>query len=154
FCEYGIFMPPLADGPASVLSGINVAYDRETLLGCRPVWQEAFYENEVHDALRRRGHRLHRVARAWVRSHLVMGLREAMAHLATGGRRFGSHRRQQAPAAVRGLWALAGPAVPAVLLGRIVRRVAGRRPAWVVTLARGLPYVLCLLAAWSAGEVR
>src|SRR5262249_53025502 len=27
FCEYGIFMPPLADGPAPALSGITVAYD-------------------------------------------------------------------------------------------------------------------------------
>jgi hypothetical protein len=151
-CEYGAFMPPLPRRGAPLPSGINVAYPREALLRCRPVWQGGFYENEVHDALRAAGGSFGLVGGARVFSHLTMSLREAMAHLFAGGRRFGGYRASRRPWPWRGAWAVAALVVPLLLLRRLVCRLAGRRPERLGALVRGLPWVLCLYAAWSAGE--
>lgn len=152
FCEYGTYMPPFPGGSTRVLSGVNVAYAREVLLGCRSTWQEAFYENEVHDVLRAAGYQLHLAEKACVRNHLRMSLWGAMVHLFGGGRRFGGYRKSQSRPVLRGLWVVLAPAVPFIHLSRISRRVVTRRAERVGTLVRSLPYLLCLLAAWTAGE--
>lgn len=152
FVEYGLFMPPWREGEAEILSGINVAYDHALLKRCRPIWEEAFHENEVHDALRAAGHGLHQVPEAGVKSHLEMSFSEAAAHLFAGGRHFGHYRKSQAKGLARLFWPLVSPAVPLVLTMRIVRRVARRQPRRLWKLFVGKPYFLALLAAWSAGE--
>lgn len=151
-CEYSQYMPPLPGGPVTALLAANAVYTREALWGCRPVWQDAFYDNEVHDALRAAGHRPYLADAARVYSHLAMPLREAAGHLFAGGRRFGGYRKSRSSPARRLFWVAASPLVPAVWLSRIVRRVAARRPARLLTLALGMPYLACLLVAWAAGE--
>lgn len=150
--EYGVLLPPLPEGPGRVLSGVNAAYARESLEACRSTWEEAFHENEVHDALRAE-HGLHCVEAAWVRSHLRIGLREALAHLFRGGRQFGAYRGARIGQLKRLTLALAAPLVPGLLLWRIVKALARRRPSRLLTLLLGLPIVMLLLVAWSAGEV-
>jgi hypothetical protein len=151
-CEYAAQMPPLGDGPARALSGVNVSYERDLLTGCRGVWREGFYENEVHDALRASGHRLHRSGRARVSSHLSPPFREAAAHLFRGGRRFGEYRRGRSPSAMRALLPVAALALPALLTWRALRAVAVRRPRQLGSAAKGLGYILALNSAWAAGE--
>jgi hypothetical protein len=140
------------DGPVPALSGVNVAYDRDALLGCRGVWQEAFYENEVHDALGAKGHALHRSGAATVTSHLSLPLRAAAAHLFRGGRRYGRHRRARVSPALRLVLPVAALALPVLLTWRVLRAVAARRPERLGTTLRGLPHVVALNSAWSAGE--
>jgi len=152
FVEYGLYMPPWQAGEASILSGINVAYDRALLETCRPVWEEAFRENEVHDALRAAGHGLHQVPQAWVKSHLEMSFSTAAAHLFAGGCHFGRYRRSRARGLARLAWPLVSPAVPLVLAVRMVRRIVRRQPRRLWNLLAGKPYFLALLLAWSAGE--
>jgi len=151
-CEYAAQMPPLRDGPAAALSGVNVAYEHDLLTACRAVWQDGFYENEVHDALRASGHRLHRSGSACVSTHLSLPLREAAAHLFRGGRRFGGYRRGRSPAAVRALLPVAALALPALLTLRVVRVVAVRRPRRLGAAVKALGYVVALNSAWAAGE--
>jgi hypothetical protein len=151
-CEYAAQMPPVADGPARALSGVNVAYERDLLAGCREVWQETFYENEVHDALVASGHHLHRTGDACVSTHLALPLREAAAHLFRGGRRFGSYRRARSSPAARAVLPAAALALPALLTLRVVRTVARRRPGRLAATARGLAYIVALNSAWAAGE--
>ena len=152
FVEYGIYMPPLPAGEAPILSGVNIAYDRDTLLSCRAVWESVFYETDVNAALARAGHKLHMLPKACVRSRLRMPFREAMQHLFSGGVHFGEFRKAKLSRLAQWLWLFASPAVPLVLLVRIVRLAAVRQPARVIEIIRGLPYLLLLLAAWSAGE--
>jgi glycosyltransferase involved in cell wall biosynthesis len=140
-CEYAAQMPPLRNGPARALSGVNVSYERELLAACRGVWADGFYENEVHDALLAAGHRLHRAAGARVASHLSLPLRQAAAHLFRGGRRFGQYRRGRS-----------SPAVRALLPVGALRPVAARRPREIGSAARGLAYIVALNSAWAAGE--
>lgn len=151
-CEYAAQMPPLRDGPARALSGVNVSYERDLLAACRGVWRAGFYENEVHDALQAWGHRLHRSGSACVASHLSLPLREAAAHLFRGGRRFGQYRRGRSSPAVRALLPVAALALPALLTARALRSVAVRRPRQLGATARALGYMVALNSAWAAGE--
>jgi hypothetical protein len=81
-----------------------------------------------------------------------MGLGMAMGHLYSGGRQYGNYRRSDASAFRRVLLIVASPAVPLVLMGRVIRRVAARRPVRLGTVLLGIPYFVCLLGAWSLGE--
>ena len=144
--EYSALMPPLADGPCPALLAVNAAYGREALFAVTDAWREAFYDNEVHDALRASGHPTHAVAAAVVDSRLDLALKAACAHLFAGGRRFGGRCDN------RTLRFLAAPILPLVLLGRILSRVARRRPSWLARTLLAVPLMLLLLAAWSAGE--
>jgi hypothetical protein len=151
-CEYCAYMPPVSEGRVRALLAANTSYSAPTLAACRAVWQDAFYDNEVHDALLAAGHTLYLAENARVESHLRLTLLEATAHLFAGGRRFGGYRKARASSWQRGLWLLAGPAIPAVLLARIFRRLWSRRADRLGTVLLGLPYLLCLVLAWAAGE--
>ncbi len=153
FTEYCLFIPPAPEGPTDVLSGANVAYRREALLKYRHIWQAALYENELHDALAADGRKLRMEGKAWAKSHLYMPLGAAMAHLYSGGRQFGGYRVSRSTPLQRIFWIMASAGIPFVLLGRIIARVAYRRRERLGTLALGLPFVSCLLAAWCAGEL-
>lgn len=152
-CEYADHLPPLRDGAAGALSGVNVCYARPALARCRDVWAEAFYENEVHDALREAGVPLHRASRAIVAANLAFPLGDAMSHLRRGGLRFGLYRINRTPPGRRLLLRALAPLVPVVLLARLLRIVAFRRPSWLALALVALPYEACLLGAWSFGEM-
>jgi hypothetical protein len=152
FVEYGLYMPPWSPGQASILSGINVAYDRTLLESCRSVWEENFRENEVHDVLQAAGYTLYKVPQAGVKSHLEMSFSIAAAHLFSGGCHFGRYRKAQARGLARLFWPLVSPAVPLVLAVRTVRRIVRRQPRRLWKLLAGKLYFLALLLAWSAGE--
>lgn len=151
-CEYLSLLPPLPDGPIHTLLGVNVAYRRAALDRCHDIWRDDFHESEVHDALQRSGYRLHCIARARVTSHLEMPLARALRHLYRGGRRFGYYRQSRSTPVRRGLWLAASVLVPLVLLYRMVRTIIQRQPALLQMLLRGLPHLLLLVSAWSAGE--
>lgn len=150
--EYSAYLPPLPGGPTRAVIGANAAYDREALLRCQSIWADVYYENEVHDALCAAGHGLYLAEKAVVCNHLAMTLGEAMAHLYSGGRHFGGYRKAQSSAWRRLFWVAASPAVPFLMLTRIFRRVAARRPSRLGTVAVALPFIACLALAWSLGE--
>jgi glycosyltransferase involved in cell wall biosynthesis len=151
-CEYSAYMSPLPEGPINALLAANTSYTLPVLWQCQSVWRDGFYDNEVHDALQAAGQTLYLARNARLDTHLAMTLRQAMSHLFSGGRRFGGYRKAWASPGQRVFWILAAAAVPAVLMGRIISRVWTRRRDRLVTVILGLPYLLCLLLAWSAGE--
>lgn len=152
FVEYGIYLPPIPAGEASILSGVNIAYDRATLESCREIWSEVFYETDVNAALGRAGHKLYMLPDAAVSSRLRMKFWEAMDHLYTGGKHFGQFRKFHATPMKRALLVVISPLVPLVLLWRIVRLTLARQPGRWLPLLLGLPALLLLLGAWSGGE--
>jgi len=152
FCEYGFYMPPQPRGATHALSGINIAYRRQLLDQFADVWRHEFRENEVNDTLRSFGHEPFLEPDAWVEGHLEMSLSYAMRHLYQGGRHFGGYRRRRSTVLRRWMWVGVSPAVSVVLLGRLVWRVMGRDPSKLGALLLAIPYIVCLLAAWSVGE--
>jgi hypothetical protein len=151
-CEYLAFMPPLRSGPAETLSGVNAAYRRDALEAVRPAWEQEFRENEVHDALRAQGRALYRESTAQVRTSLDTPLLAAMGHLYGGGRHFAAYRQRGATPLQRVAWTLLAPAVPVVLLGRILLQATASGRRHLVRTLLGLPFIVALVAAWSAGE--
>jgi hypothetical protein len=152
FVEKGIYLPPMPAGETSILSGVNIAYERELLLSCQEIWGTVFYETDVNAALVRAGHKLYLLPEAAVSSRLRMGFGEAMEHLYGGGKHFGKFRKIHSTPFRRALFVLAAPAVPFVLLFRIARLTVSRRPGRALPLLLGLPSLLLLLGAWSTGE--
>ena len=149
--EYAALLPGGKGGRA--VSGVNAGYDRRALEGCRLTWQDVFCENEVHDALAEAGHVPYREEGAWVRTRLRMSLREALRHLFEGGRRFGGYRRARSSRAFRLSFPFLAPALPGLLLGRILRAVVERRASWLPGFLAAAPEMTLLLCAWSAGEL-
>lgn len=151
-CEYVTFMPPQPDGPAGVLSGVNVAYQRELLELTHEVWKQTLHENEVHDALIESGYGLFRVGDAVVASHLIMPLGHGMEHLFTGARHYGRYRKARTMGVKKHLLIVAVVLVPGILFWRILKAVMARRPGRLGTILRGIVYIGCLIAAWTVGE--
>ena len=54
-CEYSHCLPPLPDGPATWLTGNNVAYRRDLLQRYQAVAEAGHWENYLHDRLRHDG---------------------------------------------------------------------------------------------------
>jgi glycosyl transferase family 2 len=150
--EYGALMPPMGEGARGLLA-VNAAYSRAALEACRAVWADGFHDNEVHDALRAAGHEPRLAGKATVTSHLRLSLGRAGGHLFAGGRRFGAYRRRRWAGGERLARVLATPAVPLAMLARIFGRVLARRPATLPRMLAALPHLVCLLCAWSAGEL-
>ena len=152
FAEYGSYMLPRRSGEVALLSGANIYYDRAILWSCSSIWESHFYETDVNAALVNAGHKLHMLPNALVTSRLRIGLAEAMEHLFSGGLHFGNFRKSRAPRLAQWFWVIASPAIPVVMLLRIFRVTATRRPVRLLQLIRSLPYLLLLLCAWSLGE--
>lgn len=152
FVEYGMHMPPAPGGSVASVSGVNVAYDATLLHSCRDIWQVAFHENEVNDALAAVGQRPWMVAQAVVSTHLPMSFGAAAGHLFSGGRQFASYRAAHATFVSRAVRVLASPAIPFVLFARLVRRIRERRPDRGGWLLRSAGATFVILGAWAAGE--
>ncbi len=150
-CDFGRYAPPFTAGPRDYVTDVNVCYKRGALERTRVLWAERYHETTVHWALRRGGATLWLSPEPVVRQErdgLTVGglLRERRAW----GRLFAYTRSRESPAAVRLVRAALAPVLPLVMGWRIVRReaVRGRLTATLPTL----PLLLCLLAAWAAGE--
>ena len=152
FAEYVRFMPPVKNDDAAILSGANIFYDRGTLWSCRSIWESCFYETDVNSLLINAGHKLHMLPNALVTSRLRMRFTDAMRHLFHGGIHFGNFRTSQCHSFRKWLWVFVSPALPVVMLMRIVALTGARCPDRLFQLVRALPYLLLLLCAWSLGE--
>jgi hypothetical protein len=152
FAEYARFMPPIEQENVTILSGANIFYDRATLWSCGSIWESCFYETDVNAALVDAGHKLHLLSNALVTSRLRMKLGEALKHLFSGGMHFGNFRKSCSRSLARWMWVIVSPAIPIVMLLRIVRITTRRRRDRFVQLLRSLPYLLLLLCGWSLGE--
>lgn len=153
FVDFFRYAEPAADGPSPTLTVCNVAYRRADLDALpHPPWKTGgFHETAVNDALRARHGplRLHPGARVTMRRHVT--LRHAIRERYAFGRLFGCTRLAYAPASMRLAYRVLAPLLPAVLLGRMLRKAmasAGLRRQ----LVRGLVPLVLMVLAWSLGE--
>lgn len=150
-CEYSFFSPPVHEGGAMVLPGMNVAYRRDALTAMpATALTDGFWETTVHQRLLDAG------GRFLSRNGMVMFhckrfspglfLRQRFVYSRYyAGLRFQSRQRVKRAAA-----AVASLALPPVLLLRIVRSCVAkdlRGP-----LLQALPALLPIVCVWSVGE--
>lgn len=151
-CDFGRYQPPLAPGPRSYVTDVNVSYERRALESTRELWRVRYQETTVHWTLARAGETLYLSDRFVVdemRDDLTFGalLEERFA----AGRFFAATRARISSRSRRLLHALLSPLLPLLLLWRylVERRGAGRRRPPVGTAG-----LFALLAvASSLGEL-
>lgn len=151
FLDYLRYMPPVTSGETHELTDLNVSYKMSALREIADVWELEFHEPAVHGALAARGGKL------WLSPDIVVNQRRdltiehALWDRYAFGRLFGSTRVAHAPASKRLLYALLSPALPPLLVMRLVRHMLRkRRRGWQFLAA--LPLIVLLAGAWAYGE--
>ena len=151
-CEYGVFSPPVAEGPSPLVPGMNVAYRRSALESVpRERLTEGFWETTVHPILLERGQALvsrngmrlchcKRFTKAlfynqrWVYSRYYAGLRFPRNQLV---------KRMVASAA--------SVILPPILLLRLFQ--AAMRKGLAGKMLMAFPTLCVLVVVWAAGEI-
>lgn len=152
-CDFSRFALPFEAGPRRWVSDVNVCYKRRAIDLTREVWTPRFHEPAVHWHLLERGETLYLSPEAIVDYHPACGsLRAVLSERLQWGQLFGWVRARSLSWPTRAAFVAVGPLLPLVLYLRLAR-LAGR-------LGRGrrfagaTPWILLLLVAWTAGEVR
>ena len=152
FLDFGRYQLPLREGPSNYVTDMNVSYKRAALEAVGALWAERYKEATVNWALSKRGVVL------WLRPQMVVRQdwdRPSFAQLLierySWGRLFGGIRTRELSWLARLGYIIGSPGIPAVLLGRMLRKVwSGRRHRAV--FLRSLPQSVALTLVWCLGE--
>ncbi len=151
FLRYSAFIDGTSDGDVKDIAGDNAAYRRD----CIPdqSWDRAsgFWELDVNRAILNEGGSIVWNGNMSAQFQTSYPLQPLLQHRFEHGRLFGQSRvhRGERAAAI----ALKAPLVPALLMGRIAKRVAARRD-YRIRFAAALPLIFVLATAWAAGEAK
>lgn len=152
FNEYGLFMPPVVRGAASIVPGSNVSYKRALLFeGERPRF-DVFWKTFVNWEALARGSEL------WLEPSIAVSLYKPVAfgdYFRTRffhGRCFAAMRFTKASAPKRWLHAASTPLLPALLCWRWTRGIWPKRRLRLEYLLT-LPMQLALFSMWALGEL-
>lgn len=151
-CEYAAFAPPIANGPASALAGMNIVYPRTLLSGLpAAILQQGFWERAAHRAIAAQGYALvqdHAVSIVHCKRFSIRLFIQQRYWYSRyyAGTRFDSRRL---------LWRYVSAAgsilIPPVMLIRLARSV-GPKPRLRSAALRALPWLLVMYIVWAAGE--
>jgi hypothetical protein len=153
FLRYSAFAPPIEAGPVREVAADNAVYRRAALTAHPDLLAEGFWEPAFHARFRAEGLGLALDPRLVSTFAGAEPPARFMRHRFAHGRAYGIERARGVPLARRLALAVASPAVPAVLVWRIVRR-ARRDRAYAAPLARAFPWLLAFACAWASGEAR
>ncbi len=151
FVDFFRYAAPVPAGPSPRLSVCNVAYDRARLEAVRDVWGARFQETEVNEALRARFGTLWMEPASEVAMHRSVALRDALYERYAFGRLFARARIERVSAPQRWLYAALAPALPAVLLGRMMTK-ALRTARLARPFLRACIPLVAMVLCWSWGE--
>jgi hypothetical protein len=151
FLRYNAYLSPPTSKFVNDLAADNAAYRRSELISQKKL-DGGFWEPEFHRVMLAKGLKL-----VWspdMRVQLLTGppMGEFMRQRFEHGTRFGRNRLADAGFIVRAARVATSPLIPGVFLAKIVRRVVtgGRH---IGRFLYALPAMMCLLLAWSLGEM-
>lgn len=153
FCDFLRYQNPVQEGQTMIASDANVAYKRNALESIRPVWQESFHERVVNAAIQFEGGKLSLTPRAVVYQHrqaLRLGI--VLKERFIWGRSYAASRIRLASRLKRLLWGIGGPAIPGLILGRMVL-IAWSKKRNLSVFMKALPITGMLVASWALGEM-
>ncbi len=148
-CEYSDFLPPLDEGPAMILTGNNVIYQRAVLE--ESDLRDGLEKTWVNQGLARRGARFWRDPALVVVHDRPYRFRTFLAKRFHHGRCYGAKRARGWPRHRRLGRALISPLLPALLGFRIIRAVAPKRQ-YLRHLLLAQPLLALFHASWAIGE--
>jgi hypothetical protein len=150
FSDYALWMDPLPSGPADLLPGNNVSYNRDILLSLGDrLKTELGVDFNIHEALREKGYPLYLEGRALVahENYDTLGALLGANHFYCW--LLAAERAQSWSLMRRIVYGLAVPlGAPLIKLIRLIRSLRRRRPLWS-HFWNTLP-VLLLAYLWSA----
>lgn len=151
FVDFFRYTKAASAGPSPTLTVCNVSYQRKRVQAIRDLWIEHFHETAVNDALRARFGPL------WLepQSQVTMGRHVRLSHAVyeryAFGRLFGCTRLKFCTPRQRACYTLFAPALPALLLGRMIGVAMQSRESAASLLRAAVPLTLMVLS-WSWGE--
>ena len=151
FLRYLAFAPVR---PASVVRDIaadNAVYDRAAIMAHRDLLDAGFWEPSFHRRFHADGKALFLDPSMIVIHHGLNDPWEFVRHRYAHGTEYGESRALDRGIAARIGLLLASPAVPVLIVARIVGRLTGRRD-YSRHLLRALPWLVCFASAWGLGE--
>jgi hypothetical protein len=153
YCDFGRYQNPVPAGETPFASDANVTYKRADLELVRSVWDKAYREVPVHEALRSLGKTIALDQNIIVyqnRRGLTFGT--AVRERFSWGRSYAATRAMGLTMPKRLAYAALSPVLPAILLIRMGRR-AWTRSRHFTEFIRALPFLVPLLVSWSVGEM-
>ncbi len=143
---------PFDAGPTLEVPCENGTYKHPALAeNMNSIAATGFWEVEVNANLRGQGHTLWCDPRIVVQYTNKFSLRGFARHRWVHGRIFGRMRAAKCTPMQRAFYILTAPAIPIVLLSRVVRNVMRKR-RFLGAFALSLPLVIGFLICWSVGE--
>ncbi|MCA1553979.1 MAG: hypothetical protein LC737_06340, partial [Chloroflexi bacterium] len=151
FVRYTPFMLPFEAGTMEV-PGDNGTYKRAALSDqMNWIATHGFWENEINARLREEKRSLWGDPRIVVYHKRSLTLRGFSRQRFTHGHIFGRMRAARSTRRQRLIYIVSAPAIPAVYLARIVKRLSRKR-RHAGRFALSLPLILWFLLCWAAGE--
>ena len=154
FCEYSRYMLPVPARTVDDIPGHNVSYKRrafEQVPGLDAVLSRGFWESTLHPILRRRGERFFSAPSVVVYYTKRFGFGQFLRQRYHYSRHYAGEVVAGAACLRRAFRVAAAGALPAVLFGRIVARVARKR-RHMRELALSSPMLVIFTAVSAAGE--
>ncbi len=151
FCRYSPYMLPFEKAEVEDFAADNASYRRRDLHLVEEAMSDGFWENFVHQRMRKANMKLLKTPEIVVYhrdSFTFWGFINQRFH---HGKQFGNTRAAQMPLGTRLIYAALSPVIPLLYLYRIVGRVfAKKRNFGKLVLAS--PVLILFLLSWSAGE--
>jgi hypothetical protein len=148
--EYSAFLEPGSRGPATMLPGMNVCYDRHAIDAMADLLRAGKWETWLHARLLERGLELRHEPDAVIEHDMDFGVKDFAAQRFHYSRSYAAMRNPDLGAR-RALYVLASPLLVPVLYARVVANVLGagrhRRELMLAT-----PLLLAYTAVTAAGE--
>ena len=151
YCDYYRYLNPVPEGLTSYLTVCNVAYKRQALEKIANAWENYFHETIINKALLTRGETLWLTPLLIVYQERKMRFFPAMRERYSFGWLFGGRRAGAITPQRRWLYILLAPAIPFLLLGRMLS-MAWLRKKNMGIFFKAIPILTALTLAWSWGE--
>jgi hypothetical protein len=149
--RYARYLPPVPASDRFEPAGDNALYRRDQLERVRHAWSDGFWEVVVHRELRAAGATIADAPAAVVTFQGAVPFAATLRHRFAHARKFGQDRARQSGRCLRLARVALAPAVPALLLSRIVRSLSSHREPLSLWFA-ALPQLALLLWTWAIGE--
>lgn len=151
FCRYSPYMLPFEKVEVEDFAADNASYKRRNLELVEEAMSDGFWENFVHQKMRKADMKLLKTPEIVVYHRDSFTFSGFMSQRFHHGKQFGNTRAAQMPLATRLIYAALSPVIPFLYLYRIIGRVFAKKRN-VGKLVLALPVLMLFLLSWSAGE--
>ena len=151
FCEYNGALPPSPDGETTDLNDANIAYPRRVLVDHKDLLDDGYWPMTLHGTLLAKGHRFLSVPDMVVYHRGPFEFRYYLGQRYLFSRAYTGVRAQSRSILWRLTYLAAAPVLPALLLGRMARRVVSKR-CHIGKFVLALPLMAIALTVLVAGE--